>query len=233
MASPTQNGIVAEADASRKASAFGAVMLWTISLTGVAWLATVDFDWKSNHDIAIERGDNAQYTGDYGLARMYYQQAVRFNPYSADAHRMLATLYDRRFADNENALRHFLYARKYDPERRRRSAMDDSTDALDLIRAGVIEDPMDALSDMETAVGIGSLERFRARIGPAIEQDAETFYQAWIARGPGRLSSRRMIREADGGWRAVLDLYFDDGAAMSMHFRAAPTLPWRMTLSFP
>lgn len=222
-----------EAEAPGKASAFGAVMLWTVSLVGVAWLASIDFDWKHNHDLAIERGNIAKYAGDYPLSRMHYEQAVRYNPYSADAHLALAVLYDRRLADNEKALRHFLYARKYNPEHPYKTVVDDSIDALDLIRTGIMEDPMDALADMETAVGIGSPDRFRRRLAPALEGDADAFYRAWIARGPARLSYRRLVREGGGGWRAILDLHYDDGVAMSMHFLAAPAAPWRMTLSFP
>ncbi|MDR0361944.1 MAG: hypothetical protein LBJ46_04575 [Planctomycetota bacterium] len=220
-------------DGRGKAATYGAVMVWTLCAAGFVWLAAIDLDWKRNHDLALEQGDIAKYARHYDLSRRHYEEAVRINPYSADAHLLLALLYDRRLADNEQALKHYLYARKYAPDHEYTGMIDSSIEVLERIRSGVIEDPVDALADMEDAALDGYPEIFRLRLDPALAADADSYYRGWAARGRGTLAYRRMVREGDGGWRAVLDLAYADGSVMSAHFRAVPGRPWRMMLAFP
>lgn len=207
--------------------------LFALCAACAAVLMTRDVNWRHNHDRAIELGDAAGRAGDYSLAERHYRRAVEFNPYSPLAHLNLGALLDRRLADNENAMKHYRYSQKFGGVEQYDAFIKNGIAILDMIGAGVLEDPAYALEDIFLAVEAGSLDSFKARLAPALAGDADRYWRSWRERGRGDLRYRRMRRRIGGRYDAALDIAYPDGTSMSMHFSCSPREPWRLSLAFP
>ena len=216
----------------------GARKALALALAGIGaclalFVMTRDLDWKRNHDAAMALGREAFMNGDITAARDSFGRAAAFNPFSADAHFSLANLCDTRLGDNEGALSHYLAGLECDPDHPRAGEAAKALAALDMIRSGRIEDPLDAVADMTLAVRDDLFAAFGERLDPKLTAFAGAYWSAWRERDSGALIQRRISQNDAGGFDAVLGFSFRDGSSMSMHFSCLAGQPWRLGVGFP
>lgn len=210
-----------------------AIALAAIALAMAGWLLLSDLDWKRKHDSAMERARWAVNAGNIESARDWLRYALEFNPYSADAHFRLADILNKYFADNELALRHYLEGLKYGPNHHAVTEATKAVAALDMIMTGIIEDPMDAARDMALAARDGAYSTFAMRLGPTPALHVRAYWDGWRKRGLGKPIHRRLQKNDQFDFDAVLGFAFDDGSSMSMHFFCRAGEPWRLVTGFP
>ena len=209
------------------------VVLIAVSLMLYVFIMTRDLEWKRKHDAAMNQGRRALAIGDVPAARDFFSQASVADPFSAEAYFSLAEICDRRLGDEEGAFRYYLASLACAPDHPRASEAETALHAINMIRAGVIEDPQDAAADMALAANEGTLGIFAERLTPDLAPLAETYWRAWRERGVGVPIQHRIIRNNEGRFYAVLGFAFPDGVSMSMHFSCLAGHPWQLTLSFP
>lgn len=198
-----------------------------------AFMLNRDVDWETRNREARALGRTAETNGNHAAARRFYETALANHPYDWETHLALARLLQRFLGDNENALRHYLYALAYGPaaastpETRREIAV------LRLIRSGELEDPRNALEDMFLAVETGSRDVFGQRLAPALRDDFEDYWRGWSRRGRGRVAFCRVTGGRAGTYDAMVELDFPDESSASMHLAGGLRSVWRLELAFP
>jgi Tfp pilus assembly protein PilF len=210
-----------------------ALFLLLVGLAFAFWIHTRDREWKRNHDAALQHGEWALDAGNVEIAKAYFEQAAKFNPYSADAHFALAEIYDNALGNNEDALKHYIAGLRCDAEHPRAAAAEKAMAALNMIRDGVIEDPLNVAMEMLNATNEKSFQAFKIRLGPEPAKFAEFYWEGWRRRGYGQLIQRRVVQAADGEFDSILAFHYADGVSMSMHFACRPGEPWLLTVAFP
>lgn len=210
-----------------------ALLLLLAGLVFAFWIHTRDREWKRNHDAAFQHGKWALDAGNFEVAQAYFEQAVKFNPYSADAHFALAEIYDTARGHNEDALKHYIAALRCDATHPKAAAAEKAMAALNMIKDGVIEDPLNVAMEMLNATMEKSFLAFKIRLGPEPAKFAEHYWEGWSRRGFGQLIQRRVVQDADGDFDAILAFHYADGVSMSMHFACKAGEPWQLTVAFP
>lgn len=217
----------------QRARAALAVLLALAGLLLLGWMLGRDIGWKRNHDSAMEHGGWAESAGDFEAARSYYNQAIEYNPFSAEAHLALGELYDKYFGDNVGAVRHYSAGLKYNPGHVRAGEAKRALDILNQIMDGVIEDPLDAAADMALAASEKFFPAFAFRLGPLPGRHADDYWRGWRQRRLGDMTWRRVTKAENGVYDAVLRFVYSDGSTMSMHFECVAGQPWKLTVGFP
>ena len=210
-----------------------ALVLTVLALIMIFWIGSRDLEWKHNYETAMESGHWAFNAGNLEKARDNYSLALTFNPYSPDAHFALAEALNKNFGNNEDALKHYKAGLECDPDHPLAEEAMKAVAALEMIMAGIIEDPIDAAKDMATSARERSFAVFADRLGPNHLNHASMYWRAWLLRGPGELIQRRLVKTDDNNFEAVLGFSFADGTSMSMRFFCRAGEPWRLILSFP
>jgi hypothetical protein len=192
-----------------------------------------DVDWEKRQHEARAMGRTAETNGNYQRARQYYEAALANHPYDWESHFSLAKILNHHLNDQDDALRHYLYAMAYSPESAVVANARQETVILELVRSGEIENPLDAVEDMFMAVEAGAREAFALRLSPALRKSADIYWRAWKKRGRGTPVFSRVHNERDGFFDAVVELDFPDGTSMSMHLHCPYLDIWRLDVSFP
>jgi tetratricopeptide (TPR) repeat protein len=210
-----------------------ALVLIVLSLGAAVWVFNRDIDWKVRGREARILGLAAENDGDFATARRCFEAAVANNPYDWESHLSLADLLYHRLNDNSGALRHYYYALAYaaDPDLRER--VDEKVAILGMLRTGALENPVDALEEMELSVAEGAGGPFQRRLAPRLRQELSAYRAAWEQRGRGTVVYRNITNLRNGFYDAVLELDYADGTSMSMHFLCPIRDIWRLELSFP
>ncbi len=219
--------------ARAQTKALAAVGMLIVCLLLLSWIATRDLQWKRKHDAAMEHGTWAANADDFQAARDYYLQALIFNPYSPEAHYRIAEIYGSFFGENEEALKHYAAALDFAPKQQRAVEAANAIAVLEMIMAGILEDPVDAVEDMYIAASQQSLASFSNRLDPTLPGNAGAYMKAWSERGKGVLRHRRIRQRSDDEFDAVLSFSYANGDRMSMHFTCQPGQPWKLDASFP
>ena len=212
--------------------AIALILLFSVCAMGV-WLATRDFRWEQRAEEAKLRGTTARQNGAFKTASIHYQEVLANNPHDWEAHLALASLYDHRLDKPGEALKHYLYALAYSPEPSIAGEARSSVDIIRLRMAGDLENPADALDDMFMSVESGSRDLFRHRLGDSLRPDIDAFWNAWNARGRGSIIYSRIAVLGDNLYDAYIEISYQDGSEMSMHFVCVENDVWRLYASFP
>lgn len=210
-----------------------ALFLIVVSAGAAAWLLSRDIDWESRYREARRLGVEAEYNGNFPLARRYFETALADNPYDWATHLALARLLDRRLGDVTGALRHYLYALAYTAEPLVEAEAREAVSILRMIRQGVLENPVYALEDMFLAVEAEAPNAFRQRLGPGLNEDFRVFWEAWNERGRGTLSYQAISMAGDGLFYARVAVAFPNNVSMAMRLRSEKNDIWRLDSSFP
>lgn len=213
---------------------FRAALVLALCAAGAGWLVLGrDVDWPSRNRAARARALAAENAGDYGRARSGYEEALVSHPYDWEAHLRLANLLNHRLNVRSDALRHYLHALAYSPDRSIDAAARAEIAILHLLRNGELEDPADALEDMFLAAGAGAREEFLFRLDTGLLEGGDSYWSAWRERGRGKIAYSRIESDGRGLYDAMVELVFADGSSMSMHLRCPLRNIWRLGLSFP
>ena len=213
---------------------FWAALILALGAGTAAWLVfTRDVDWQARNREARMQGYTAEINGNYPLARSRYETALANHPYDWETHLRLANLLNHRLNDQNDALRHYLYALAYSADSSIVAETEAKIRILYLLRTGELEDPQNALEDMFTAAETGTKNLFLRRLDAGLYQGAESYWSAWRGRGRGSVAFSRIEAGRDGMYDALLELDYPDGTIMSMHFRCPLRDVWRLSLSFP
>ncbi len=152
-----------------------AVFLLLVGLIFAFWIHSRDREWKRNHDAALQHGQWALDAGNIPVAQAYFEQAVTFNPYSADAHLALAEIYDHALGQNEDALKHYIAGLRCDRTHPKAATAEKAMAALNMIKDGIIEDPLNVALEMLWATNEKSFLAFKSRLGPEPAKFAEHY----------------------------------------------------------
>lgn len=216
--------------AARRWIAVGLIVLSAVS----AYLVLGrDVDWRTRAREARLLGLTAENNGNHKPARQYYETALANDPYDWETHLSLANLLNHFLDDNENALRHYLYALAYSPNASIVEDTEREIAILRLIRAGDLENPLDALEDMFQAVESGAMNVFRGRLALGLRDDFMEYWRGWNRRGRGEVTFCRIVSERDGFFDAMVEMDFPDGTSMSIHLISPLDDIWRLELGFP
>lgn len=210
-----------------------AVVLSCLAVGLALFIGTRNVGWKRKYDAAMEAALWSYDAGNFPTAQNSLRQALVYNPYSGDAHFLLADILHTHLGDNEDALRHYLSGLRHAPGHPRAKGAANAIAALEMIMTGVIEDPFDAAEDMALATAENAFAAFAERLGPDLAPHADAFWRGWRARGLGNLAYRRVAKNVDGDYDAVLGFLYEDGSSRSMHFFCRAGEPWKLTVAFP
>lgn len=209
------------------------IFLIAVCIATAVWLFNRDTEWESRSLEAKVAGQTAEDNGNHEEARRCYEAALANNPYDWKTHLALANLINYRLNDPDAALQHYLYALTYCPVPDSLSEANAQVAILRRIRKGELENPYDALEDMFLSVEATAENAFRRRLSPRLTDDADAFWNAWRARGRGKVTFCAIASERNGFFDANLELDFPDNTVMSMHLYCPSNDIWRLELSFP
>lgn len=199
-----------------------------------AWtVLTRDVDWPTRNRDARAQGRTAENNGNYPLARARYETALANHPYDWETHLRLANLLNHRLNDQDDALRHYLYALAYSPDPAIVAETEAKIRILRLLRTGELEDPQNALEDMFVAAETDTENLFFRRLEAGLRPGRESYWNGWRERGRGVVAYSRVEAGREGMYDAVLELEFPDGTTMSLRLRCPLRDIWRLSLSFP
>lgn len=212
---------------------WAALMLVLICVVAAFLIFTRDIAWEPRRREARGLGLTAEHNGNYAVARIQYETALANHPYDWETHLSLANLLNYRLNDQDNALRHYLYALAYSPEPSLLRDAQSEVEILKLIRRGEIENPYDAIDDIFSAVESNAETLFYRRLSIVLRRDAKAFWEGWRKRGRGTVSGVRIVSRHDGFFDAQIELDFPDATSMSIHLYSPLRDIWRVELSFP
>lgn len=202
-----------------------------LTAVAVAWFVfRRDVTWPARSRDAYRLGATAAHVGNFSLAREHFETALANHPYDWTVHHALANVLFHQLNDQDNALRHYLYTLAYSPDPAVDETVRAKIDVIRLMRAGELENPHDALEDMFLAVENDAEAAFRRRV---VADNGAPYWQAWKARGRGRVTNMRITSSHDGFYDSVLEIAFPDDTGMAMHFLCPLRDVWRLELSFP
>lgn len=210
-----------------------ALLLMAVSAIGGYAILGRDIDWETRRREARAEGLTAENNGNFEAARRHYETALTNHPYDWETHLSLAKVLFHHLSDNDGALRHFLYALAYSPDPSIAASARNEIDILKLMRAGELENPLDALEDMFLAVEAGAADTFARRLSLGLRGEFPRYWEAWRKRGRGQVTFHKVASEQDGFYDAILEIDFTDGTSMSMHLSCTLRNIWRIQLSFP
>jgi tetratricopeptide (TPR) repeat protein len=210
-------------------------------------LAGCDLDWQEASAQRFEEALSAERQGDYERAREAYQAALAIDPYHPRANRNLAEILEKRFFETGLAIEY--YERYLDLKPRNRRDVGLVTGLLDTlraIRAGALEDPVDAMKDLLWAVQSGAdglvRDRLHSRFAGALRHrgiEVEAHIGTWKERFAGRdvrLTYREVNRAGETYASSVEVEVLENGALRGRwlyHFLTGERPVWRLVAEQP
>lgn len=210
-----------------------ALALIVLSMGAAGWIFNRDIDWDARRREARILGLEAANDGDFETARHRFEIAVANNPYDWESHLSLADILYHHLNDTPGALRHYYRVLAYNADFELDEEVGEKIAILTMLRTGALENPVDALTDMEISVEEGAKAAFQRRLAPRLRRELEAYWDSWEQRGKGKVVYRNITNLRNGFYDAVLELDYQDGTSMSMHFLCPVRDIWRLELSFP
>ena len=210
-----------------------AVVLMLTAAAAAYLVFTRDVDWESRMREARQQGLTAERNGNFALARSFYESALANHPYDWETHLSLADILHHQLNNQQDALKHYLFALAYSPEPSIAERVQGEVVILRSIMSGELENPQDALEDMFLALENGAEASFYRRLSVVLRDDAKAYWEGWRQRGRGTVSTVRIASTHNGFFDAQVELDFPDGTAMSVHLYCPLRDIWRLDLSFP
>lgn len=210
-----------------------AIALILLSAAGAYFVFSRDIDWETRNKEARRLGLSAEHNGNFNAARAYYEAALANNPYDWETHLSLANILNHRLNNQNDAIRHYLFALAYSREPSLVESTNAEVEVLRLMRSGKLENPASALEDIFLAVEAGAEQSFYRRLSISTRDDWPVYWKNWNTRGRGQVTRTRIVSTHDGFYDAMIEMDFPDNTSMSIHMYCPLQDIWRLELSFP
>ncbi|MCL2000037.1 MAG: hypothetical protein FWG74_01265 [Planctomycetes bacterium] len=169
---------------------------------------------------------------NFSETRNHLEAALAVNYQDWRTHHALAGVLSHFLSDNTGALKHYLYALAYAPEYADVGEITEQTDILQLIRAGLLENPAHAVEDMFLAVEAGTKNLFFDRLSLRLQEAFAACWDGWSKRGRGTVVWQSVIKEQSGAYGARLSVAFPDDRILSVRLRCSIRDRWLLDASF-
>lgn len=175
-----------------------ALILSIVALSGGLIVLGRDVAWQSRSQDAVQLAKTAVENGKYDAARALYMSAIENNPYDYEAHQALADILNHRLNNHEGALRHYLYSLAYAPSITNSEIVRREISILRLIRAGELENPLDAIEEMFDCVEGNAKGAFLRRVEIRHRNESDAYWEGWKKRERGAITGMKITNNHEG-----------------------------------